>query len=473
MSTAMDLSDLGQKRKGSTQLSGLKTGVLSSRLDDLIDSIPDAEEDGEGDFLSVQRVSSMESCGSSHSDSGDSSKMCTAHLEKVRKPSHVGGSPLTISQVLAENISIAKAVLTVAEYRGSFSMGVDMANVLTAVGMASENVRVLLKWIAKKAVEEPEGTELLFREENVFTTFLSHIVLLEGRLFLISTLRRCMKPIVGKKTNFEIDPNRELSEAARKQNLKALVGAVESTFKCIFEGIVRLSTTIRCALRMVHYAVNKRFGPEAALQAVGGIFFLRFFCPNLVSPEKYGILRGVSGPQRRKLILLSKFVQLIANKTHSTGTEWVDEVLDKLWTKKFEKKMDDFYHTLMNGGRRSSSYLETLSNVDRYVNASARKVTRFVLGDLPLIEQNTTERCSLEWDSLPADRRQAIAKREEAKKKRAKKSSGLVANKPLVQIPVTNLVTAVSSVRKCKRTCQPRHYRRIHATGSTTNFASG
>ena len=42
--------------------------------------------------------------------------------------------------------------------------------------------------------------------------------------------------------------------------------------------------------------------------------FLRFFCPALVSPESFGLLRSVPPYARRALVLVTKVLQNLANQ---------------------------------------------------------------------------------------------------------------------------------------------------------------
>ena len=61
--------------------------------------------------------------------------------------------------------------------------------------------------------------------------------------------------------------------------------------------------------------VNQKF-PGLGWKAVGSFFFLRFLSPALVTPEKFHLVKGrIASEERRKLILVSKILQLMANET--------------------------------------------------------------------------------------------------------------------------------------------------------------
>jgi GTPase-activator protein for Ras-like GTPase len=56
--------------------------------------------------------------------------------------------------------------------------------------------------------------------------------------------------------------------------------------------------------------------PDALHSAIGGLLFLRFFCPAIVSPESFGLLRKHIRPELRRLaILVSKVLQSLSNRS--------------------------------------------------------------------------------------------------------------------------------------------------------------
>jgi len=58
---------------------------------------------------------------------------------------------------------------------------------------------------------------------------------------------------------------------------------------------------------------SKKF-PQNRFSIIGGFYFLRFFCPAIVSPDLIGIVSSsIDTSTRRALILISKILQNIAN----------------------------------------------------------------------------------------------------------------------------------------------------------------
>jgi hypothetical protein len=59
---------------------------------------------------------------------------------------------------------------------------------------------------------------------------------------------------------------------------------------------------------------------------VGAIFFLRFFCPAIISPQNFDILNAIPNTNaRRTLILIAKIIQLLANNMKLEKESFIKE----------------------------------------------------------------------------------------------------------------------------------------------------
>ena len=68
-------------------------------------------------------------------------------------------------------------------------------------------------------------------------------------------------------------------------------------------------------MRHAQQEVAQKF-PEMKQKVIGGFFFLRFVCPALVSPVRFGLhLQKNSNGSQRAIILVSRVLQCIANGT--------------------------------------------------------------------------------------------------------------------------------------------------------------
>lgn len=66
--------------------------------------------------------------------------------------------------------------------------------------------------------------------------------------------------------------------------------------------------------------VSQKF-PDAGISAVGGLVFLRFICPIVVSPDGSGLCDAPSKELRRGLVFIAKIIQNLANNVQFGGKE--------------------------------------------------------------------------------------------------------------------------------------------------------
>merc|ERR1711916_197684 len=83
----------------------------------------------------------------------------------------------------------------------------------------------------------------------------------------------------------EVDPKLLGEEEA---HMEALQEQCELFVVRICESVEYMPIPFRWMARVLHDQVQQRF-PESALSAVGGFLFLRFICPAMLSPERYGL----------------------------------------------------------------------------------------------------------------------------------------------------------------------------------------
>ena len=77
-----------------------------------------------------------------------------------------------------------------------------------------------------------------------------------------------------------------------------------------------------CEILEFTYEESKRLFPESAEIAVGGLFFLRFVCPAIISPHLQGILSfQPQSNSQRTLTLITKIIQNIANQVYENNTK--------------------------------------------------------------------------------------------------------------------------------------------------------
>lgn len=204
-------------------------------------------------------------------------------------------------------------MLSVAEAEGEIELGVALSSVAIANGQANDTMDSVFDWVAAKAIKGITARNLLFREETIYSKYISNSLFIEGRVFLVAVLRKTLKSVLAKKVHCEVDPAKEPDADQRSLNEMNLVQAVRNLIEACITSTGKVYQNMRRILGKIHKATLAQFGEDAAYQAVGAVFFLRFVCPNIVLPHTLGIVKEVDATSRRKLILITKFVQLIAN----------------------------------------------------------------------------------------------------------------------------------------------------------------
>lgn len=84
--------------------------------------------------------------------------------------------------------------------------------------------------------------------------------------------------------------------------------------------IILLLVRLLSSIRFLQKEVSERFSSVNATSILGGVMFLRFFCPAIVSPLQHGVTEesATKGAQRG-LIFVSKIIQQLSNAQNFGG----------------------------------------------------------------------------------------------------------------------------------------------------------
>ncbi|KAJ3442947.1 ras gtpase-activating protein [Anaeramoeba flamelloides] len=199
---------------------------------------------------------------------------------------------------------------------------------------------ILIEQNIQNEVEKTEFEGTLFRgncmASKMMNTYAKNVAL----NYLSKTLKDIINEIIQCEESFEIIPqyiakqiktkvtsNRnndgvlnpdedEINETIKrraKKNLELLKKYVIKTLNAILNSLELCPLALRDLCCKLFSATSKKF-PNSKYIVVAGFIFLRFICPAIVVPEKYGITDKIpSIHNRRNLILLSKVVQSVAN----------------------------------------------------------------------------------------------------------------------------------------------------------------
>ena len=168
--------------------------------------------------------------------------------------------------------------------------------------------------VAEWEVDACEGPKMVFRRNSLASKLTTACLHLYGS----SYLRRTLKPIIDKmletpNMSYEINPQMLEPGQNMGENRHTLRHLTENIFASILSTLPQIPTAINLTCYGIARATHRRF-PEATHAAVGGIIFLRFLCPALVSPASHNIVTEPLPPRvLRGLVLASKILQSVAN----------------------------------------------------------------------------------------------------------------------------------------------------------------
>ncbi|KAL6080167.1 Ras-GAP domain-containing protein, variant 2 [Balamuthia mandrillaris] len=197
----------------------------------------------------------------------------------------------------------------------------DLARALVALFAAHGRLANLLKCVIHTEVVSTEHEDTLFRSESLATKIMAEFIAFKGRSYLKRTLEDLVKRICKSAEVIELNPtklkthvrNTAQGEAYLKNNISKLSSSCEAFLSAISNSLSFCPIEIRQVCSFLADTVQHRY-PNSTLTSVGGFLFLRFFCPAILAPEHYELVKESPDPNaRRHLTLVAKILQSLAN----------------------------------------------------------------------------------------------------------------------------------------------------------------
>eukprot|EP00007_Cunea_sp_BSH-02190019_P003783 CAMPEP_0174238672 /NCGR_PEP_ID=MMETSP0417-20130205/12139_1 /TAXON_ID=242541 /ORGANISM="Mayorella sp, Strain BSH-02190019" /LENGTH=866 /DNA_ID=CAMNT_0015317541 /DNA_START=132 /DNA_END=2728 /DNA_ORIENTATION=+ len=168
-----------------------------------------------------------------------------------------------------------------------------------------------------------QSQETLLRSESVATKLLCSCSLLGGgSQFMHAVLSPLIMRIQFLDDTLEVSPSMLKPGADLEENQKRLSSCTFRFIKTIVDSVDQFPLFLREIYAFVRTLVETYFpGMENAV--IGNLLFLRWICPAIVCPEKYGLLNALqpSASMRRGLILVSKIMVNVVNGVEFDGTK--------------------------------------------------------------------------------------------------------------------------------------------------------
>jgi len=170
----------------------------------------------------------------------------------------------------------------------------------------------------------------LLREESLGSSLLRNYWFnYEGKDYLKTVIAPLVKEVNTLKKPLEIDPNKGSPELALK-NLNKLLEITKTFLSTFCRSLPLFPVTFRLLMKNFYIILTETEGSlkahlglgysEDALRLYGSFLLLRFICPAIVSPRRYGLIKGeVTTQTQRALVLISKVLQSIASQVEFEG----------------------------------------------------------------------------------------------------------------------------------------------------------
>ncbi|PGH04397.1 hypothetical protein GX51_03556 [Blastomyces parvus] len=185
---------------------------------------------------------------------------------------------------------------------------------------------VLVRDLGRSATVE---ANLLFRGNSLLTKALDLHMRRLGQEYLEETIGSKLRDIDESDPDCEIDPNRVQRPEDLERNWRNLIILTSSVWTSIANSPSRCPAELRHIFRHIRACAEDRYGDflrTVTYSSVSGFLFLRFFCPAILNPKLFGLLKEHPRPRaQRTLTLIAKALQGLANMTTFGNKEpWME-----------------------------------------------------------------------------------------------------------------------------------------------------
>jgi hypothetical protein len=170
---------------------------------------------------------------------------------------------------------------------------------------------------------------LLFRGNSLLTQALDFHMRRLGKEYLDEVLSEKIIEINNLNPDCEVDPSRISHSEDVSKNWNLLISLTTDVWESIAGSATRCPVELRQILKYIRAVAEDRYGDflrTVAYTSVSGFLFLRFFCPALLNPKLFGLLRDHPQPKaQRTLTLIAKSLQALANLSNFGQKEsWME-----------------------------------------------------------------------------------------------------------------------------------------------------
>lgn len=164
---------------------------------------------------------------------------------------------------------------------------------------SGQDREVLVRDLGRTATVE---ANLLFRGNSLLTKSLDLHMRRLGKEYLEETIGERLREIDEADPECEVDPSRVPRADDLERNWRNLISLTTGVWKSISASASRCPAELRLIFRHVRACAEDRYGDflrTVTYSSVSGFLFLRFFCPAILNPKLFGLLKGMAVLCRR------------------------------------------------------------------------------------------------------------------------------------------------------------------------------
>lgn len=140
---------------------------------------------------------------------------------------------------------------------------------------------------------------LLFRGNTLLTKALDIHMRRIGTEYLTTALEGIITTIAERDPECEVDPNRITNNHDMQKNWARLIALTGDVWNSIRMSAQKCPAELRYIFRHIKACAEDKYGDflrSVSYSSVSGFLFLRFFCPAVLTPKLFGLLKGVFDP---------------------------------------------------------------------------------------------------------------------------------------------------------------------------------
>ncbi|GKZ50778.1 hypothetical protein AbraIFM66951_004143 [Aspergillus brasiliensis] len=148
----------------------------------------------------------------------------------------------------------------------------------------------------------------LLQDNSLLTEALKYHMRRLGKEYLEETIGELLHEIDENNTECEVEPSRILHGSGDlERNWRKLISLTTSVWKAILTSVSQCPAELRFIFRYIRACAEACYGDilsTVTYSSVSGFLFLRFFCPAILNPKLFGLLRDRPRPRAQRTLTL-------------------------------------------------------------------------------------------------------------------------------------------------------------------------